>query len=530
MYKKLIALLLALVMVCGLVACGNTAEAPAETNGAAEAPAETKDAENAPEKKDPVTITYHYTNGAGEQQYTEQVEEKLNELMHGLEGYEHISIDLVPYTYVDYATNFALAQANGDQIDLVSTFGLDFDALVKDGDIIALDDLMAAYPQVVSDIPEWIVSFGKVDGVRYYVPTYQQAYSPAYMFAPVEYFEMYYKATGKTRDDLAKILREGTVEERCDMFEEFYLAVVEGTGLTSKKMVHFNYPYHFFNIDEIDESYGKLVYIEGEEEPCYWPLTDEFKYAIKRANEWFKKGWINTPDTKNVYDFSDENSVAFGISQGAMSAANYAASKNTDTITFDAIPATDGYFISSKWAAGGHAIYADCEHPEEAMMIIELLMTEKCPEFYNTLVWGLEGIHWEMVDEEVGRIKTLEFDGIQGGADTTYCAWNFNNGNVFNAYINQAAVSDDYFDFIENVLHSGPDTDLSPYMGITWRFEDYSDILGQLKAVNAEYFMTLYTAEDFEASYAEYCAKLEAAGVNELMEGIIQQANAYVGK
>lgn len=517
--KKLIALLLAVIMVMSMVACSPDANTDSTAGN-------TDDG-----TKDPVTITFHYTNNVGEQQYTDAVEDKLNEIMQAIPGYEHITLDIVPHG-TSYATDISLAEANNEQIDIVNTFGLEFQSMVNDEDLMQLDDLLAKYPGVTSDIPEWLVDYGRVDGDLYYIPTYQQAQSPSFFYAPEEYFEYYYKASGKDDAYIRSVLNSGDVQKCLDFFEDFYLAVVEGTGISTKKMFGGWLPWHFYNKDDIalDGSVG-VTMKEGASAPEYWPLTDEFHDLYARINEWYKKGWVNDPTVKNSYNFmTDDSSMVFGIGTNAASEEAYGkAMSSKDRGTVKAIRVTDHCYIEGTWAAGGNAIYTECEHPEEAMMVIELLMSEKSVEFYNTLIWGIEGVHYKWVDKEIGRIETLEFSGPQGGAETTYCAWNWNTGNVFNGWLNQSSANDDHYKFIEDEIHNAESTVISPFMGFTWHLEDVETERGQCKAVNTEYFKTLYAAADFEARYAEYVSKLKTAGVDKIMEAISEQY-ATVGK
>ena len=526
MLKKLLALLLAVLMVLSMVACNNEPATGTKPDAGT-----TGTGSNDDTPKDPVTITFRYVNGVGEQQYTNAVEDKLNELMQAIPGYEHITLDLIPHT-MNYATEITLAQSNNEPMDIVNTFNLDFQSMVNDGDFIQLDDLLAKYPDVVSDVPEWLVDYGRIDGDLYYIPTYQQAQSPSFFYSNVDYFEYYYEESGKDDAYIRSVLNSGDVQKCMDFFEEFYQAVVKHTGKTTKKMFGGWYPWHFYNKDDIALDGGVGVMMkEGEDAPVYWPLTDEFHDLYKRLNEWYQKGWINDPTVKNSYNFvTDDNSMVFGIGTNAVSEEAYGkAQTNADKGDVKAIRVTDHCYIEGTWAAGGNAIYTDCEHPEEAMMVIELLMSEKCVEFYNTLIWGLEGIHYKWIDKEIGRIETLEFSGPQGGAETTYCAWNWNTGNVFNGWLNQSSANDEHYKFIEDEIHNSESTVISPFMGFTWHFEDVDSYRGQCKAVNTEYFKTLYAAADFEARYQEYVSKLKNAGVDKIMEAVAEQY-ATVGK
>lgn len=537
MKKRMIAALLTTVMVLGMAGCGNTGNKEGSTVKESQGTSGTVATESkgqesvAVEEKDPVTITYYYRNDAGEQQYTKQVEEKLNEILKGLEGYEHISIDLVPCTS-KYAQDVTLAQASGAQIDIVSTFGLDFATMVANGDFMPLEDLLAEHPEVVSEVPEWLTETGKVNGVLYQIATYQQPCNGKYWVIPKAYLEM----TGKTKEDVRKVLWEGTLEEKMDFVEELCLAVRKGTGKDTK-YIYENFFMPYYETSEAIGSLGGLILLEEDSSIVYYYLSDYYKTMIERQAQWWEEGLLHPEHaTVKAAEYKDKNflndeSFVISMNNGAwseeMREEELAASWGLDVAV---IMTTDHYFIPSKYEAGGNAIYADCKNPDEAMMIIELLMTKKGEEFYNTLVWGLEGIHYEWV-EEGKRIKTLEFDGSQGGSNTSYTAWKWNTGNTFNCWKNQA-VSDELNDYILNEVINGATTTTSPVMGITWDLSSVADQVAQVSAVVSEYFWTsmVTLGKDWEARWNEYVQKMEAAGIQDIIDCAEKQYADFMAK
>ncbi len=541
--KKILSMLLVLCMVLGIAACGTKKE----TNKASESTtssntvssSETAKEESketvVEEPKDPVTITYYYC-GIGEQEYTGEVEEKLNEILKGLEGYEHITIDLMPYALADYVSGFTLAQANGDQIDLVSNFMLDVPTMVKNGDLMPLDDLMVQFPGVTSELPDWMVNYGKVFGTQYYIPTQQQAAKLSFFYMPEDYLNMYYEAEGKTRADVSATIQLGTVEEKLDMYEAMLLAVREGTGLDTKYLHPNLLPRGWVNTDDIDSDDGMFVLIEGQDEVVYWPLTEAYQTISKRYWDWKQAGYLH-PEAQTIKssdftngNFMNDEAIIFSSGTNACSEEDYAAMRTYETFACDAIRITPHPYIPSKYAAGGISIYADCEHPEEAMMIMELLNTKKGAEFYNTFVWGLEGIHYEWVDESVPRIKTLEYDGTQADDSASYGAWSWNTGNSFNAWLNQSSTNDNWFKYIDEEIHNGADTAVSPASGITWDLSGVEDQLSQIKAVYKEYKDMLPYVENWDAKYEEFVSKLKAAGVEEVLDVLNKQLKDHMAK
>lgn len=521
MKKRLIALLLVGCMALGLAACGKEEK---------EISYEVSD--------EPVTITYYYDNGAGGvQQYTEQVEQRLNEILQGIEGYEHITIELYPSG--SHQRDLTLAQASGDPVDLVSTWGLDLNQMIKNGDFIELDSLMKQFPDAVADIPEWIVDYGKVFDHQYFIPTYQQVSNLGFFVVPEDYLNMYMKSTGKTMEDVSKLVTKGTLDDKLDFLEELCLAVREGTG-SKNKWIFPEYNWNtgsntlsmgYFNQEYLgNQQFSPWVMREGEDGPEYWGYTEEFKKIMERYAEWYQKGLLH-PDCTSIdsqkftgTNFLNDSSYVNIFVQDTCS-EEYLSEYYTDEygLSTVAIRNTDHAYVPSEWEAGGHAIGADCEHPAEAMMIIELLRSEKGEEFYNTLVYGLEGIHWEWADQENDEITTLEFDGKQGGSATcTYSNYKWSQGNVFHAWKNQS-YREGFNEYVIENVEKSEDTVFSPAMGIAWDFSDVKNQFIQVTAVENEYKRTIYTADDWEKRYDEYIEKLEAAGLQDVLDELDRQ-------
>jgi len=532
MKKKMIATLLATVMAIGAMACGNEAVNSSESTEKVSETTESKETEVVVEEpKDPVTITYYFRNTVGEQQYTAQVEEKLNEILKGIEGYEHISIDLVPCEK-DYKTAMTLAQSTGAQIDLVSTYNLDFVSMVNDGDFIVLDDLLAEYPEVVSEVPEWLVDMGKINGEQYMIPTYQQAVNLRYYAIPDEYLAMYTEAKKVTNEDVRALIQTGTAEEQLDFWEDLVTIVREKTGSKTKwLMTNDRWPELISNVEYIQKDGGNMLLREGADAPEYWVYTEDYKMIMQRYNEWFKAGLIpmdyaTTTASLKGDDFLNADSQVLDTPKNTAS-EEYVAEVYSTKVPVTVFQTKDHAYIPSQYAAGGNAIYADSENPEECMMIIELLMTKKGEEFYNTLVYGLEGIHYVWEDKDNNRIKTLEYDGSQGNSSCTYHAMKWNTGNTLNAWKNQA-VLDGFLEYIDEHIHNGEDTVASPVTGITWDLSSVENQVAQCQAVDAEYKDVLVSAKDFDTTYNEYMKKLEAAGVKDIIDCLSKQYNDFL--
>lgn len=483
--------------------------------------------------EEPILLTYFTSNSSGEQEYTTQVGEHISELLQA-KGI-NVKLELHPYAPGSYKTGFTLAQTSGQQIDIFTTYDLDFTTEVENGAVMELDDLLAAHPNVVAEVPEWLVKMGRVNGVQYYIPTYQQATNGRYFLTPDAYLE----AAGITIEDVRSVMWNGTLNDKLDFIEQYCRDVREATGKDTKWITVPDF-FTMFWVEYIDNNYGDLVLREGAEGPEYVPLTADAKTMYEYAAKWYKEG-LTHPDimTLNGSDFNGVNflndeSFIFDNPESTTSEENIVSMNTwTQEIPASACLMWDHWYIGSKWAAGGNAIFATCEHPDEALEVIGMLMNEEGEEIYNTLVFGLEGIHYEWVDREDKRIKTLEYDSSQAAAGvSTYDCRKWMVGNTFNCWKNQA-VPDGFLEWVLDNVHNAESTVTSPMMGYTWDLSVVEDERAACKAVRSEYNDSLKRGiygDEWEAKYEEYVAKLEAAGVNDILETVTEQYNSYVGK
>ena len=536
--KKLLALGLTAAMVMGVTACGNEAEEQPSSQASAssstsESSATASSSSEAEEVKEPVTLEWWY-RGNGIQKDTELVETEFNKLLQTYPGMEHVTVNLNCYTGADYGNAVALAQSASEQIDILNTVYLNFVDQVANGTYLSLNDLLAEHENLYNELPEWLWDLGSVDGEIYMVPHYQRAASQEYLVIPKDYWDKY-----ANQDAITALCAntDRTIEEVAEVMEEYVLAVQAGEGATK-------YGYSLGQIfthshgftERFDNISNNIVLFEDSDKVEYIFTADRVKKAYEISAEWYDKGIIH-PDVltitegdftyKNMlnpvsYCYSFQNGAGSGESVGATLSAQY----GFDVV---AIPVWDNYFIPNTWGAGGDGITASCENPEEAMRLIELLNTEEGAELYNMVVWGLEGTHWEWVDEANKKIKTLEYDGSQGGADTSYAAMNWIMGNTFHAYQNQGIA--DGTNEIALEINESEDNKTSSIMGFRVDVTGVQAQIDQIKAVQEEYMKTVRNgavgSAKWEEKYNEFVEKLETAGLQEVLDEIQSQVDAF---
>ena len=511
--KKLVTLALALVMVLSL---GSVSMA---------------------ENAEKINLVYYYC-GSGVQRDTQLVNDRINELLAQTPGMENVTVTLMPTLMNEYQQKLLLAMTAEEQVDIVSTFAssANINDDFRKGIYIPLDDLMALIPDTVAELPEWILDYGKVDGKQYYIPTYQQNGNQRMLIIPEEYLP--YIADG-TKEGIRKVLWEGTSEEKIDMMLDYTRKVREAHP---EKEIYTVAPANVFeqigfapDHDAIKiGSYRGFVVLADTHQVVEYYSTDFMKLAIQKTAEAYEEGLIpedilTMKDTDMLFQnmlndrafcWSDDNGVDSEENLEAMLEASY----GFPVITIREDPT---YYIGFSYAAGGNAITATCKHPEEAIKFIDLLCSKKGAEIYNTLVYGLEGVQYEKIDET--HIRTLEYDGGQGPSSASYCAMKWNLGNTFNAWLNQAC-SDELNDRIVNVVH-GSEARFSDLIGFIPDTTSVENEVAQVLALQKEYHDGLckgVMGADWEAYFNEYCAKLEAAGGQKVIDTLQAQVDAFL--
>ena len=177
--KKLLALLLAFVMVLSLAACGAPAadgsgtkeqEAPAEAEEGEDAAEAAEDAEEVDVSDWPV-IKVEATAPRSEGETAEEdIEKAMNDYLISINA--GALVDLIPLAFGDRATQLTLLLTDPDNgIDLYGwRFYSTVTNLVKNKQCISLEPYRDTYPELWDLYPESVYKVCQVDGQQYSIP------------------------------------------------------------------------------------------------------------------------------------------------------------------------------------------------------------------------------------------------------------------------------------------------------------------------------------------------------------------------
>ncbi len=535
--KRVMALALASMMALTLAGCGSSKEETVSNDTNAQTSSEKEEQSTAEEKdqeeteKEPVTLVWWY-RGNGEQKDTKMVQDALNEQLKTYPGLEHVTVELKCYTASEYKQAVTLAQSSSEQIDILNTVNLDFAEEVEKGSLIPMDDLIDSMDGLKETLPDWLWELGSVDGQIYMVPNYQRAASMNYVITPTEWLDKY-----GDREKMEEVLKKDdtSLAEKAAVLEEYTRNVQAGEGATHYmppmgSMVYTGYGVNDFN----DTIYGDYVKDADSDTVSNKYMTEKMKLAFELSANEYQEGLIH-PDilTINSKDFEGANmlndvSYVFCINNQFGDSERVSEIYST-MYGFDvtAIPVKETYYISNTWAAGGNGISSSCEHPEEAMRFINAMTQEEGKELYNTVVYGIEGVHYNKIDDM--HIETLEYSGTQGGVETSYSAMKWIMGNTFNAYLNQACTDDEVEESLK--LNESEDNIKSDLIGSTFKTDAIKTQLEQTTAVATEYSKPLMygvMGENWEATYNDFVDKMKNAGVEEATAELQAQVDAFL--
>lgn len=173
----------------------------------------------------------------------------------------------------------------------------------------------------------------------------------------------------------------------------------------------------------------------------------------------------------------------------------------------------EALLTTSGLTASINAIPATSKNPERAMMALELVNNNA--ELFNLLAYGIEGQHYEKIDDNtIRQTATDKYAGIP---------WMM--GNTFNAYVMEGSPADINEATIEFNNTAMP----SKALGFTFDIEPVKTQAAQVQTVVDEYLPALNcgAVENVEESLAEFNSKLEAAGINDMVAEAQTQIDAW---
>ena len=297
---------------------------------------------------------------------------------------------------------------------------------------------------------------------------------------------------------------EGLVAERCANGTP--IVTGDGNSLLS----------YYMNTEDVSApgAYGNVFFNKY--------ATPEFEKFAKQMREYYLAGYIDPAiaigETATDTWRNAQNTGRYLISTEVYSYGYEATTRAQRGIDLDYVWTTATPYIDTTSLQGAMmAISSKSEHPEEAMKFLNLLNTD--PYVMTLLNFGVEGIHYTL--NEIGEVV------FNADARATYSPWTNGVGNVtiLPPQKGQGA------DYQKNFAEFYGNAKTLPIVGFAFDSKPMETEIAAVANVKEAYALSLCTgAVDPETALPELLGKLEAAGMQKIVDEANAQLKAFLGE
>jgi putative aldouronate transport system substrate-binding protein len=494
--KKIIALLLAALMLVSLVACTKapaetTTKAPASTQGNEPAKDDTTAAAEQP--KEAVTVKW-VTIDSQPTNYDTWVAQ-VNAHTEPLIG---VKVEVV---YVDGDTRNLMYQTGADY-DIMFGEGGNFNDMALAGAVAPLDEYLSEVPALMDLIPAYVFDAVKVDGKICGIPAYKDySHSEYFIWEKAvvdEYYPDYEKVTNLQQlYDAVKAIKDAGCE-----WQSLYMAGGFSNGI----------PTWNYDTAEICGFVG-INYQNGTEFVSIYE-SDEVKANIETIGKLYKEGYLNSDNY--ILDSAEMTEYVVGNGWGWPSAAETAWKRDGR----DVVVSQYMYTTASTGSIRGSFLVLNPSSTKkvEALKFIELLNTNT---YLRDLFWyGEEGLNWDYIDEN-GTTKVHRYgeaDGVEGWTMAAY-----RQGSFFNVTPQEGSLG------YKEIQTLNENAKGSPAMGFVFDKTEVEDIILDMNGIWAQYEKMIMCGVQPEL-LDEVIPMLYDAGLQTVIDEANKQFKAWKGQ
>ncbi len=486
-FKRMFALLLALVMVLSLAACGGGEEKP-DAEGSS-----TGDAGK-------ITILYP---GEETPRFKEFLENEFAEKVKNDIGLE---IEMIWLPWDQYWTQKEIMLSAQDKIDLYWDGLADLATFVNKSQARPLDELIETYaPDMLEVLPMSWLQGGMVDGKIYGIPS---AYGPS-----SAQFQLVC-----VRQDILEAVGMTEIKTPEDLVQFATLAKEQFPELNGPADPIFKPLTRAFQDEQLTWVSGNEFAVLGEESGKVYSYyeTETFQKVAQFNEEMYNKGLYSDLLTTNYNERDSRMQTGLYIwVEGSLGKNNEIISTVQQNApeakleTYLMAPDADKYITG----AGGEVLCVpySAANPEGAMKFLNWLYGSQ--ENYLFALYGVEGKDYNIVDGRLERITTEDF----------FYEWMFRNQNYT---VFTADVSDEY---IEDYMSWDANAKTSSAMGFAFNNENVVEIETAINEVIQNDMSVIRNGfVSFEENYEAAVAKLKAAGIDEYIAEVQRQYDEFL--
>lgn len=411
--------------------------------------------------------------------------------------------------WADYGTQYPLLLASGEPIDLVyASTWTNFYQNARKGAFMDIKDLAKKYaPKSLAQITPDFYKQTEVDGHLYAMPAEFYQYGDMGYIVRGDLMKKYGLTSIDGIDDYGKFMdavvkNDPQLDPSGDISSsgglETYYANAQGYyGILSSQFSPF-----YINMDDANPKIFNLYETDG--------ILDYFK----KMKEWGDKGYWS----KSILSNKDDKMLTEG------KAASKLHNQDSWSGVYMEHPDWDvQFYLNSKYTyktqamQDGMAVPASSKNPERALMLLELLRTDRS--YNNLLTYGIEGKHYEITADN--KLKPLDLDGF---APDGYCSWGFKapelRYDVVGTPPNNAEVRQKLADRARE----------NPYALFTPDFEPVKNEMAAVTNIVQQYSFPLNYGyvKNPEEGLKTLVSKVKAAGSEKIMAEMQKQLDAFL--
>lgn len=424
MKKRFMALILALCMVIGLAACGNSGgDSGKSSGGSAGTDAKEDKNTNTEGKADNgeiahLVMSFRTSGTVPAEDQIHKVEDAINNIIRDKIGAE---IELMIIQSGSYKQQMTLMLSGDEQLDIMGANANIIPSAVAGEQIRDLGPLLEEYGKdIVALLGDELMGCGKFNNVQYCLPV--QADSAL----GLGYYSMRKDIVDKYNIDV------DAIKSYEDLTEVFQLVhdnepdmTIVAPGSAGQSFMQFSCEW-----DKLGNYFGVLDN-HGQDELKVVNLfeTDNYKNFVNVMRDWYTRGFISADVTNSteggaaqvkagtLFAYANSNKPGIDTQEAMTTGCEMTGAQVLDTITW----------TGNNWQ---WTIPENSKYPEKAMQFLNLLYTD--PDVLNTIVYGIE--NEDYVIHEDGRIGYPEgVDATNVGYSMSNMLWSF--GYEFNAYV-----------------------------------------------------------------------------------------------
>jgi putative aldouronate transport system substrate-binding protein len=521
-FNRFFAIVLALSMLIVVIsACSKETNSPAASSSTASeaAPAESSAAADpaALDTSKKVELVWYLLGDAHED--TPKVIAEWNKM---LEKDLNTTIKVNFTTWAEWETKYNLLLTTGEKIDMIfaSTWANYF-RFAKQGAFMDLTELLSTYaPQTMATVPQQDWDEVKVEGKIYAVPNTNPEYTPN---------GIVYREDWRKELNLPEITDLDSLEAYMDGVKK---AKPEVTPINGNAWNEINTLFSAVSgFETIGGDGNSLVVAKSYDTPrdiIAYPFTPEFEAYVKRMKTWASKGFWTSSTLSNKTEAGDLIKTGTGAIywRNMPGAGGFITSLKKTNPEMEAayFPYSrfQNYAIPTLSINNGMAIPKSSANPERSLMVLDKLRND--PNYFNLMTYGIEGTHYSMLPD--GKEYVAPPEGVQVAKDWKkydIAGWGWRyEPNM----LKEAGGWADFDKFNEEFKSYSKPSIFAPIA------LDYEPVKAQQAAVNQVYKqygqpLLMGLVPDVDKALATYRDKLQAAGIDKLVEYVKAQAEMY---